>query len=145
LFGKFFFSSSSSSFSASKNLLKTNLFSLSLFFSFSLFPPPPQAEPDVTRTELSAGDSFLLLACDGVWDVLTNQGAADVIIRELNSGKSPAEAAAALLDACLSPDPRTTRGAGGDNMTAAVVLLPTRVAKVVVTAAAAAVAVVGGT
>ena len=84
------------------------------------------AEPDVTKTELSDGDSFLLLACDGVWDVLTNQGAADVVSRQLAAGKTPGEAAAALLDACLSPDPRATRGAGCDNMTAAVILLPTR-------------------
>ena len=80
---------------------------------FSLVPPPQtQAEPDVTTTELSAGDSFLLLACDGIWDVLTNQGAADVVSRELGNGKTPAEAAAALLDAALSPDPRATKGAG---------------------------------
>ena len=71
-----------------------------------------KAEPDVTTTELSAGDHFLLLACDGVWDVLTNQGAADVVSKELGAGKTPAQAAAALLDACLSPDPRATRGAG---------------------------------
>lgn len=91
----------------------------------------------MTTTELSAGDHFLLLACDGVWDVLTNQGAADVVARELGLGRSPAEAAASLLDACLSPDPRATRGAGCDNMTAAVVLLPTR-AKVAAAAPAAA-------
>ena len=44
--------------------------------------------------------------------MLTNQGAADVVSKELGAGKTPAQAAAALLDACLSPDPRATRGAG---------------------------------
>ena len=110
-------------FSTSRNHeTQLTFFSLSFLLSF----PQTQAEPDVTKTELSAGDSFLLLACDGIWDVLTNQGAADVILEGAEAGKSPAEAAAALLDACLSPDPRATRGAGCDNMTAAVVLLPTR-------------------
>ena len=39
-------------------------------------PPAQQiitAEPDVCRVQLQPGDRFLLLACDGVWDVLTNQ------------------------------------------------------------------------
>jgi len=31
------------------------------------------AEPDVTQTTLAANDYFLVLACDGVWDVMSNQ------------------------------------------------------------------------
>lgn len=31
------------------------------------------AEPDVTETTLSPDDYFLVLACDGVWDVMSNQ------------------------------------------------------------------------
>ena len=31
------------------------------------------AEPDVRSVELTAEDRFLLLACDGVWDVMSNQ------------------------------------------------------------------------
>ena len=31
------------------------------------------AQPDVTQTTLSPADSFLVLACDGVWDVMSNQ------------------------------------------------------------------------
>ena len=31
------------------------------------------AQPDVTRTTLREGDEFMVLACDGVWDVMSNQ------------------------------------------------------------------------
>lgn len=31
------------------------------------------AAPEVRTLELQAGDEFLVLACDGIWDVLTNQ------------------------------------------------------------------------
>ncbi len=31
------------------------------------------AQPDVRSVELTTEDRFLLLACDGVWDVLNNQ------------------------------------------------------------------------
>ncbi len=31
------------------------------------------AQPDVRSVELTPQDRFLLLACDGVWDVLNNQ------------------------------------------------------------------------
>ena len=31
------------------------------------------AVPEVRQLALQPGDEFLLLACDGIWDVLTNQ------------------------------------------------------------------------
>jgi serine/threonine protein phosphatase PrpC len=33
------------------------------------------AEPDITLTQLQEGDRFFILACDGVWDCLSNQQA----------------------------------------------------------------------
>lgn len=39
-------------------------------------PPEAQiitAQPDVRVFELSAADDFFLLACDGIWDVLSNE------------------------------------------------------------------------
>ena len=31
------------------------------------------ALPDIRKETLQPGDEFLVLACDGIWDVLTNQ------------------------------------------------------------------------
>lgn len=33
------------------------------------------AEPDITVTTLQSNDRFFLLACDGIWDCLSNQQA----------------------------------------------------------------------
>ncbi len=72
---------------------------------------------------LQPEDRFFLLACDGVWDVMTNQEAVDFVSRKLEASQSPTEAACALLDACLAADPKAARGVGCDNMTAIVVVI----------------------
>lgn len=81
------------------------------------------AEPDVRRVTLTPGDRFLLLACDGVWDVMTNQQAIDFVSSKLDAGMTPTQASCALLDACLAADPKEARGIGCDNMTALIVEL----------------------
>uniref|UniRef100_A0A7S1TVS3 PPM-type phosphatase domain-containing protein n=1 Tax=Phaeomonas parva TaxID=124430 RepID=A0A7S1TVS3_9STRA len=37
------------------------------------------AEPDTNRVVLTPNDTMLIIACDGVWDVLSDQGAVDFI------------------------------------------------------------------
>ncbi|EKX47810.1 hypothetical protein GUITHDRAFT_69206 [Guillardia theta CCMP2712] len=37
-----------------------------------------EGTPDVTSTKLTADDEFLIIGCDGVWDVLNNQEAVDL-------------------------------------------------------------------
>lgn len=36
-------------------------------------------EPEVTRTQLNPAHEFIIMACDGVWDVINNQEAVDVV------------------------------------------------------------------
>jgi hypothetical protein len=41
------------------------------------------AEPYTLDTELESGDSYIILACDGVWDVMTDQEAADFALEQI--------------------------------------------------------------
>ena len=81
------------------------------------------AEPDVKHVALTPEDSFFLLACDGVWDVMTNQQACDFVSQRIEQNKDLKVVAGELLDACLASSPSETQGIGCDNMTAIIVKL----------------------
>jgi len=81
------------------------------------------ATPDVLVKELTAEDEFIVLACDGVWDVLSNQEVCDFVRPMLLEKHEMAVIAEALLDRCISEDPQKTDGLGTDNMTAVIVKL----------------------
>ena len=73
------------------------------------------ATPDITDLELHEGDEFLILACDGIWDVLTNQEAVDFVRERLLAGKTPKQVCEEACDHCLAPD-TSGCGKGCDNM-----------------------------
>lgn len=80
------------------------------------------AVPEVRKEVLQPGDEFILLACDGIWDVLTNQEAVDFVRERLLAGKSPRQIAEEMCDRCLAPD-TSGCGKGCDNMSVVVVVL----------------------
>jgi serine/threonine protein phosphatase PrpC len=43
--------------------------------------------PDIIRYELNLSDKFIVMACDGLWDVLSNQDVIDFILEELDKLK----------------------------------------------------------
>ena len=85
------------------------------------------ADPDITQTVIEPDDEFMVLACDGIWDVMSNQEVVDFVRPRLRMHAGPmdqrslARLASQLLDNCLATDPKITRGIGGDNMTAIIV------------------------
>lgn len=58
--------------------------------------------------------NFLILACDGIWDVLSNQEAVDIVKNELKEGGSPETAAVKLISIAYEKNSR-------DNCTAMVI------------------------
>ena len=79
------------------------------------------ATPDITELELHEGDEFLVLACDGIWDVLSNQEAVDFVRKRIRQGQSLKQICEAMCDHCLAPDLKgLCRGA--DNMSVILIL-----------------------
>mmetsp|Transcript_47724 Transcript_47724/g.103857 ORF Transcript_47724/g.103857 Transcript_47724/m.103857 type:complete len:324 (-) Transcript_47724:75-1046(-) len=85
--------------------------------------------PDVQRLARQASDEFILIACDGVWDVMLSQQVVSFIRQRLGprntwgtrlaSGELKLSAIVEqLLDHCISP-----ALASGDNLTAVLILL----------------------
>jgi len=77
------------------------------------------AYPDLLEQELGEQDEFILLACDGVWDMMTWQQVVDFV--KQRKGTEPSKILENLLDNCLAQDVGSSGGLGCDNMTAILV------------------------
>ncbi len=76
------------------------------------------ARPDVTVLPRSATDRFVVLACDGVWDVFSNDGCAKFLLDSVVAGMATAqELTEALVDEALNKGSM-------DNISAFVLALP---------------------
>ena len=80
------------------------------------------AYPEVKTDELGPNDRFLVLACDGVWDMLTSQECINFVAQRINN-KSLNLIAEETLDRCLAPDIASSGGLGCDNTTIVIVEL----------------------
>lgn len=86
-------------------------------------PPEQQivtAYPDVITENVTEDHEFVVLACDGIWDVLSNQEVVDFVRERLAENRDPQTICEELLTRCLAPDSQMG-GVGCDNMTVVIV------------------------
>jgi protein phosphatase 2C family protein 2/3 len=74
------------------------------------------AMPEVIVRDLTPDYEFLLMACDGIWDVLTSQEVVDFIRARIAQRMEPEMICEELMTRCLAPDCQMG-GLGCDNMT----------------------------
>jgi protein phosphatase 1G len=87
-------------------------------------PPEQQiicSTPDIKEVDVGPNDEFLVLACDGIWDVMSNEQVCAFVKARIQQCMKLTDIAEELLDRCLSQDPKETQGLGCDNMTAVIV------------------------
>jgi len=78
--------------------------------------------PDVITKDITKDHEFIVLACDGIWDVMSNQEVVDFVRARIAQKLPPEQISEELLDHCLAPDSQLG-GLGCDNMTAIIVCL----------------------
>lgn len=77
------------------------------------------AMPDVKVIPMDGEDAFILMGCDGVWEILSDDEICKFVKDRLASERSISTVLGELLDKCLAPD--TTQGVGCDNMSAVLI------------------------
>eukprot|EP00271_Cylindrocystis_brebissonii_P019437 TRINITY_DN58_c0_g1_i1.p1 TRINITY_DN58_c0_g1~~TRINITY_DN58_c0_g1_i1.p1 ORF type:complete len:358 (+),score=54.93 TRINITY_DN58_c0_g1_i1:99-1172(+) len=75
---------------------------------------PLSAVPEIRETTLTAEDEFLILGCDGLWDVFSSQNAVEFARRQLQEHNSPQQCAEELVKEALKRDTQ-------DNLTVVIV------------------------
>ncbi|XP_063236541.1 probable protein phosphatase 2C T23F11.1 [Bacillus rossius redtenbacheri] len=80
------------------------------------------AFPDVEVRDLNEDWEFVVLACDGIWDVMTNEEVVEFVRVRLGAGMAPEDVCEDLMTRCLAPDCHMG-GLGCDNMTVVLVCL----------------------
>lgn len=78
------------------------------------------AYPDVEVRTITPEWEFIVLACDGIWDVMSNQEVVTYIRENIAAGVEPEEICETLMMRCLAPDCQMA-GLGCDNMTVVIV------------------------
>eukprot|EP01025_Chloroclados_australasicus_P022770 TRINITY_DN23343_c0_g1_i10.p1 TRINITY_DN23343_c0_g1~~TRINITY_DN23343_c0_g1_i10.p1 ORF type:complete len:435 (+),score=73.65 TRINITY_DN23343_c0_g1_i10:275-1579(+) len=77
--------------------------------------------PEVRQIALQQGDEFMILACDGIWEVMDNQQAVNFVRDKLQTGMSPRAVCEAVCDACLAVEVGPM-GKGCDNMSVMIIV-----------------------
>ena len=84
------------------------------------YKPAVTGEPDIITLELDGTEDFLVLACDGVWDVLDEDTLAEVLRTHIRSGGERQHLGKIVADYCKSQG-------SSDNITVIVVCFPRKI------------------
>ncbi|KAI7824287.1 phosphatase 2C-like domain-containing protein [Kickxella alabastrina] len=80
------------------------------------------AHPDVIKHTITADDEFIVVACDGIWDCMTNQQVAQFVHAKVVEGKKLDQICEDMMDRCLASESELG-GVGCDNMTVVIVAI----------------------
>ncbi|PON57946.1 Protein phosphatase [Parasponia andersonii] len=80
---------------------------------------PLSAEPEFMTTNLTEEDEFLIIGCDGIWDVFRSQNAIDFARRRLQEHNDPVMCSKDLVDEAL-------KRKSGDNLAVVVICFQTQ-------------------
>ncbi|CAJ1973752.1 unnamed protein product [Sphenostylis stenocarpa] len=75
---------------------------------------PLTSEPELMTTKLTSEDEFLIIGCDGIWDVFRSQNAVDFARRRLQEHNDPTMCSKDLVNEAL-------KRKSGDNLSAVVI------------------------
>lgn len=78
------------------------------------------AYPDVSVHDISEDDEFIVIACDGIWDVQSSQAVVEFVRRGIAAGQELKSICENMMDNCLASNSETG-GVGCDNMTMVIV------------------------
>eukprot|EP00038_Savillea_parva_P028295 m.64230 g.64230 ORF g.64230 m.64230 type:complete len:423 (+) comp8211_c0_seq1:292-1560(+) len=65
--------------------------------SLKLPKPILIATPEIRHVTIKSDDALVLLGCDGIWDVLSNQQAVDVAFKSMDAGEDPKAIAGSVV------------------------------------------------
>lgn len=78
------------------------------------------AWPDIEEKPVTKDLEFIVLACDGIWDVMTNEEVVEFVRSRVGNGMEPEDICEDLMTRCLAPNGQMG-GLGCDNMTVVIV------------------------
>ncbi|KAI9265566.1 phosphatase 2C-like domain-containing protein [Sporodiniella umbellata] len=80
------------------------------------------SNPDILEHAITEKDEFIVLACDGIWDCMTNQEVVDFVHERIQQDQPLEQICEAMMDHCLADDD-AHNGLGYDNMSVIIVAI----------------------
>ena len=88
-------------------------------------PPEEQAVtsyPEITERTMIDEDEFVIVACDGIWDCMSNETAVSFVSQKISEGLDLPQVCEAMMDSCLASSSGMV-SLGCDNMTVIIVAI----------------------